>query len=138
MVADQAGSARKRAVAFGKAAEEHRATGVETIALRFRDTPAGAFHLGAFKDGNLIGIVTFMRETGLKERHKGCIYGVYVTATQRRKGVGRALIGKLLETAKRDSSLEQILLAVATTQYAARQLYRNFGFEAYWTERHAL
>lgn len=128
----------KEPFAFGKSAEEHRATGVETIALRFRDAPEGAFHLGAFEDGNLIGIVTFMRETGLKERHKGRIYGVYVTATQRRKGVGRALIAKLLEMAKRDSSLEQILLAVATTQDAARQLYCNFGFETYGTERNAL
>jgi GNAT superfamily N-acetyltransferase len=128
----------KEPFAFGKAAEEHRAMPVETVALRFRDTAKGAIHLGAFEDDNLIGIVTFMRETGLKERHKGRIYGVYVTATQRRKGVGRALIAKLLEMAKRDSSLEQILLAVATGQNAARQLYRNFGFETYGTEHNAL
>ncbi len=56
----------------------------------------------------------------------------------RRKEVGRALIDALLEKAKRDSSLEQIMLAVATCQNAARGLYREFGFETYGTEPNAL
>lgn len=124
--------------AFGKAVEEHQATPVETIALRFRDTAGGNFTLGAFDDGKLAGIATFVRETGLKERHKGRILGVYVTLAHRRKGIGRALIVALLERAKQDSSLEQILLAVATGQNAARQLYRECGFETYGTEPNAL
>ena len=74
----------------------------------------------------------------MKERHKGRIYGVYVNSTQRHKGVGRALIATLLELAKQDASLEQILLSVATCQSAARQLYRSFGFETYGTEPKAL
>lgn len=124
--------------AFGKAVEEHQATPIETIALRFRDTGGGNFTLGAFEDNNLAGIATFVRETGLKERHKGRVYGVYVTSAQRRKGIGRALVVALLEKAKQDSSLEQILLAVATSQNAARQLYRDYGFETYGTEPNAL
>jgi ribosomal protein S18 acetylase RimI-like enzyme len=124
--------------AFGKAVEEHRATLVETIALRFRDAGGGNFTLGAFVDGNLAGIATFARETGLKERHKGHLYGVYVAPSQRRKGIGRALVKALLERAKHDSSLEQILLAVATGQNAARQLYRDCGFETYGIEPNAL
>lgn len=124
--------------AFGKAAEEHRAISVETIALRFRDTSDHNFSLGAFDNGKLIGAVTFMREKGLKESHKGRIYSVYVSAAHRGKGVGHALIAALLETAKRDSSLEQILLSVATPQNAARHLYRSFGFETYGTEPRSL
>src|SRR5438128_2370001 len=95
--------------AFGKAVEEHKATTVETIALRFRDAPPGAIHLGAFDGGNLIGIATFIRETGLKERHKGRLYGFYLTTSQRGKGVGRALVAAIIESVKQDSSLEQIL-----------------------------
>lgn len=124
--------------AFGKDVEEHRATPVETIALRFRDSGRNNFTLGAFLNGNLVGIATFARETGLKERHKGRIYGVYVTPSQRGKGIGRALIIFLLEKAKQDSSLEQILLAVATGQDAARKLYRDCGFETFGTEPNAL
>lgn len=124
--------------AFGKAVTEHRGTAVETIALRFRDSSNGNFNLGAFDGDLLVGIATFKREAGLKESHKGRIYGVYVTAAQRGKGIGRALVAALLEKARQDPSLEQILLAVATCQTAARQLYRSFGFETYGTEPNAL
>ena len=61
-----------------------------------------------------------------------------MTAAQRGKGIGRALVAALLEKARQDPSLEQILLAVATGQTAARQLYRSFGFETYGTEPNAL
>ncbi len=49
--------------AFGKAVQQHRAMPVETIAFRFRDTAGGNFTLGAFKDGNLVGMMTFVRDT---------------------------------------------------------------------------
>lgn len=124
--------------AFGKAAEEHKATSVEATAIRFRDMPTDSFTLGAFEGDKLIGIATFIRETGLKERHKGRIYGVYVTASQRGKGVGHALIDAVLTKAKEDPSLEQILLAVAEGQKAAYHLYLKFGFEVYGTEPRAL
>jgi ribosomal protein S18 acetylase RimI-like enzyme len=124
--------------AFGKSVEEHCATPVEAIAHRFRNSSKENFTLGAFEDGKLTGMATFIRETGVKDRHKGRIYGVYVSAEQRGKGIGRALIGELLERAKKDSSLEQILLAVGTTQDAAKQLYRSFGFEVYGTEPRGL
>jgi ribosomal protein S18 acetylase RimI-like enzyme len=124
--------------AFGKSVEEHRATAVETIALRFRDAPKGNLYLGAFEGGKLIGMATFVRETGQKERHKGRIYGVYVCSEFRRKGIGRALLANILEVVRQDSSLEQVLLAVATCQNAATALYRSFGFESYGTEPRAL
>ena len=124
--------------AFGKAVEEHRATSVETIAARFRDVGKGNCNLGAFENGNLIGTATFMRETGLKERHKGRIYAVYVSAAHRGKGVGTALIAALLENARQDPALQQVLLSVATSQTAARKLYRSFGFETFGTEPNAL
>lgn len=125
-------------LAFGKAVEEHRATPVETIAGRFRDAPKTTLYLGAFEHGNLVGMATFMRDTGEKERHKGRIYGVYVPSSHRGRGIGRALLSRLLEMARQDSSLESILLAVGTSQTGARQLYHSFGFETYGTEPRAL
>jgi ribosomal protein S18 acetylase RimI-like enzyme len=124
--------------AFGKAVDEHRATPVETIALRFRNSTEANFTLGAFENGTLIGMATFIRETGQKERHKGRIYGVYVSSTQRGQGAGRALMEELLERVKRDASVEQILLAVASPQTAAKRLYASFGFEIFGTEPNAL
>jgi ribosomal protein S18 acetylase RimI-like enzyme len=125
-------------MAFGRAAEEHRATPVDVIAERFRNGSLDNFNLGAFEGDELIGIATFARETGLKERHKGHIYGVYVTAGQRGQGIGRALIGRLIDRVKENASVQQILLAVAAPQKAASKLYRDFGFETYGTEPRAL
>ncbi len=124
--------------AFGKAVEEHIAMPVETVAERFRDTAGGNFTLGAFEDRMLAGMVTFVRDRGVKDRHKGHIYGVYVSAAHRGKGIGRVLIAELLERAQRDPSLEQIHLAVGNTQVAARGLYRSFGFVTYGTEPRGL
>ena len=124
--------------AFGSAAEEHAATTVEQAAARIRQTPRPSFTWGAFECGELVGIATFVKETGLKERHKGHIYGVFVKQAWRNRGVGKALIMALLNRAKEDGSLEQILLAVATCQEAAKRLYRQFGFESFGTELRAL
>jgi ribosomal protein S18 acetylase RimI-like enzyme len=125
-------------LAFGKAVEEHRATPVEVIAGRFRDAPRSTLYLGAFVDGNLVGIATFIRDTGEKERHKGRIYGVYVSSAYRARGIGRSLLTHLLDLARQDPSLEQVLLAVGSSQNAARELYRSLGFETYGTEPRAL
>jgi ribosomal protein S18 acetylase RimI-like enzyme len=124
--------------AFGKAVEEHLATPVVTIATRFRDAPREDVHLGAFEGNTLVGTATFIRDKEVKARHKGHIYGVYVTSSHRGKGVGRALIVRILETVKLDPTLEQILLAVATRQVAARAMYRSLGFESFGIEPNAL
>jgi GNAT superfamily N-acetyltransferase len=124
--------------AFGKAVEEHRATPVEMIAQRFRDAPATDLHLGAFENGELVGTATLIRDKGIKDGHKAHMYGVYVTASHRGKRVGRALLTHIVDWARKDPSLEQILLAVATRQTAARELYRSLGFQSFGIEPYAL
>lgn len=124
--------------AFGKSVVEHRATPLDTIARRFREAPETTLYLGAFDAEELVGMATFIRESGEKDHHKGRIYGVYVSASHRGNGVGRALLTRLLELARQDPSLEHVLLAVAATQTAARQLYRSFGFVPFGIEPGAL
>jgi len=124
-------------LAFGKSAEEFRAIPVETIAGRFRE-PQGNLYLGAFEDGVLVGIATFVPDAGEKQRHKGHIYGVYVSRPHRGKGIGRALVANIVDRARQNPSLEHILLAVAAGQNAAFELYRSIGFETYGTEPGAL
>ena len=131
-------SLQREPFAFGKAAEEHQATKVEVFADRFRNTSDENFTLGAFQAAELIGMATFIRETGLKQRHKGRIYGVYVTASQRGKGLGHELLAALFKKAQANPGLEQILLAVGAEQKAAIQVYRKFGFEVFGTEPKAL
>src|SRR5258708_4692632 len=80
-------------LAFGKSVEEHQATTVEEVAERIREKADGSFTLGGFDEETLIAIATFKREAGIKERHKGHLLGVYVSASHRGRGFGAKLIG---------------------------------------------
>jgi ribosomal protein S18 acetylase RimI-like enzyme len=124
--------------AFGKSAEEHRATPVEVQAERYRNPEPGTHYLGAFDNGTLVGMMTFVPYEGVKERHKGGIYGVYVTASHRGRGVAKELLRNILKLVRKDPANEQVLLAVGTENTAAVALYRSFGFTTFGVERRAL
>ncbi|MGA9507467.1 MAG: GNAT family N-acetyltransferase [Candidatus Sulfotelmatobacter sp.] len=124
--------------AFGSSAEEHRALSREDIARRLAFDPSNNFVVGAFAGDRLVGTAGFFRDKGLKERHKGHIWGVYVTPEVRGKRAGRDMLRMLLERASAIEGLGQIMLSVATTQHVAISLYRSLGFESYGCERRAL
>jgi RimJ/RimL family protein N-acetyltransferase len=124
--------------AFGSSPEEHRALTLDQIALRLASDPANNFVVGAFADERLIGTAGFFRNKGLKELHKGQVWGVYVTREARGKGVGRSMLRMLLERTAKIEGIEQIRLAAATNQEAAVRLYRSLGFESFGHERQAL
>lgn len=125
-------------LAFGKSVEEHRATTIAETAERVREKPDGSFTLGGFDGELLVAMATFKREVGIKERHKGHLLGVYVSGSHRGQGFGAELIATLLDLAREDASLEQILLGVGAHNVAAIRTYRKLGFELYGTEPHAL
>jgi RimJ/RimL family protein N-acetyltransferase len=124
--------------AFGASAEEHRAMTLDDIVARLSSDPANNFVVGAFLGERLVGTAGFWRNKGLKERHRGMVWGVYVTREQRGKQVGTNMLRMLLERATSVEGIEQIKLAVATNQAAALKLYRSFGFESFGVERRAL
>ena len=124
--------------AFGSSPEEHRALPREEIARRLCFDPANNFVAGAFVDGRLVGTAGFFRNKGLKECHKGHIWGVYVTREARGKGAAREMLRMLVERAKGVEGVEQIMLSVSTRQEAAVRLYRSLGFESFGCERRAL
>jgi hypothetical protein len=74
----------------------------------------------------------------VEERHKGHVWGVYVTAALRGTGIGRSVMCALLEHAARVKGIEQLGLLVATTQAAAMELYQTLGFRSFGCERWAL
>jgi len=113
-------------------------TTVADAAARLVFDPANSFVVGAFVDGQLIGTAAFYRERGLKERHKGRIWGVYVTLGMRGKGIGRRNLKVLLERAAAIEGIEQILLSVNPAQPAATKLYESLGFRSFGHERRAL
>ena len=124
--------------AFISAAEDHSHTTIEVSAARIRSAGPGSFLLGAFHDGNLAGTAGFHREQELKSRHKGRVWGVYVTEACRGRGIGRALMTGLIDRARNAPGLEQIILTVTTEQVAAARLYESLGFQKFGREPRAL
>ena len=123
--------------AFGSTYKETLARGNEWMRQRLRAPESETFYLGAFAE-NLIGIVACFREDASKTRHKGYVVSMYVAPESRGLGAGKGLMQELIERARRIEGLEQLHLAVVTTNSVAYQLYRSLGFEVYGTEPRAL
>ena len=124
--------------AFSATIEAHRELSDDQIRARIVADMDNRFVLGTFAGSELIGTAGFVREPGLKERHKGRVWGVYLQASHRGNGLGRRMMALLLEHARKIDGLEQINLSVATTQKAATSLYRSLGFVPFGREPRAL
>lgn len=97
------------------------------------------FVIGAFDhNGLLVGIITFMRENGLKTSHKGNIFGMYVAPETRGQGLGKLLMVELIKKAKDCDGLEQINLTVISENNSTKKLYKSLGFEVYGVEKNGL
>lgn len=125
--------------AFSQSPEEHRAMTVETIARRLGGGSGDTnVVLGAVVDGHLVGMAGFYQDGGAKSRHQGRIWGVYVTEAWRGKGIARVLLSEIIERARAKPELQELLLAVAARQHAAKHLYESMGFEVYGREPGAI
>ena len=125
-------------LAFSSSATAHRMTTPASIAGRLGSGSGESFVLGGFLDGHLMGIAGFFRSLEEKTRHTGRVWGVYLKPQQRGKGMGRAIMEELLKRARTQPDLEQVTLAVASPQAAARELYLQLGFQIYGREPRAL
>ena len=129
-------------LAFGESAEEHRQKTVETVARMLRSSGEENFVLGALATSagreTLIGTVGFYRDVGMKRRHRGHIWGMFVASEWQGQGVGKALLEEALKRAGSIVGLKSVLLSANSTQNAARRLYKSLGFEVYGIEPEAL
>ena len=64
------------------------------------------------------------------------LWGVYVQARVRGQGLGRDLVLRVIEHAR--GRVFQLHATVSTTNQAARQLYRQLGFQTYGLEPRGL
>jgi ribosomal protein S18 acetylase RimI-like enzyme len=124
-------------LAFTDSVAEHQTVTLEAIRTRL-GTAEDNFVVGAFIDRQLIGMAGFFRRRGEKIRHRGGIWGVYVSEECRGKGVGRALLGELIGLVQLLPGMEQVALAVSSQNAGAKSLYESLGFEVYGCERRAL
>jgi len=129
---------RESPEAFGSTFAEESIMPAEARRSHFHCTDEN-FVLGAFGgDGRLIGVAGFYRAGQLKLRHKGFVWGMYVSPESRGRGAGGALLRAVVERAKSLRGLEQICLDVVTVNEAARSLYLSQGFQVYALEREAM
>lgn len=123
--------------AFQESAAEHQTTSVGVTRNRLA---AGGddFVVGAFVGGVLVGTAGFHRDIGAKVRHKGLVWGVYVTPSCRSAGIAQQMLLYLIDRARAIAGIEQLHLRVADSQYAAVRLYEAHGFRVCGTEPRAL
>lgn len=93
---------------------------------------------GAFDNGQLVGVVTLIREQGRKLLHRSSIVAMYVTPEGRNKKIGKSLMQAAIQYAKHLEGIEQIYLSVVTTNTTAIKLYQSLGFEVFGTEKRAM
>lgn len=124
--------------AFGASFELSVQLPMNEVQERIHNEPDD-YILGAYSEqGTLAGMMGFKREHGLKLRHKGMIWGVYVAPLYRGCGLASRLLSEVLDRGRHLEGIKQINLSVVTTNESARRLYERYGFEVYGIERNAL
>lgn len=105
-------------------------------AAAFADRLSHAAVFGAYGEGQIVGMAGYRRHDGLKDQHKGSVWGVYVEPQRRGQGIAGALMQAVIGAAR--GEVEQLLLAVVQGNDSALALYRRLGFEVYGIEPRAL
>ena len=123
--------------AFGSSHEQESGQDLDFFAGRILHN-AERWVLGAFEGDALIGVVGFIRDGGLKTRHKGAIWGMYVRADRRGHGIGRQLMVEALSRIDAMPDLRRVRLSVTTNNAPAKNLYQSLGFVVYGDEAEAL
>ncbi len=123
---------------FGESQAEVINKSMQDFAKHLSDHDRGDFVLGAFENGNLIGVAGFYSEQLEKMSHKGNIWGVFVKPHYRGKGVGAALLTEIICIAKKANCIRHINLTVVTSNESAVSLYENLGFTIFGTEPNAI
>ncbi len=123
--------------AFGSSHAQEKDKPIESFEQRIERSP-DRWVTGAFQNNELVGTVGFVRDLGLKSRHKGFIWGMYVMPEHRGSGIGKAIFKDTLSHIERISGLRRIRLSVTTSNTPALEFYKSLGFSTYGEENEAL
>lgn len=85
-----------------------------------------------------MGILTFHQEQLSKLKHRAHFGAMYVSPFKRGAGIGKILMEEAIKKAKSIEGLEQIYLAVVSTNESAKKVYSSLGFEVFGTEKNGL
>jgi RimJ/RimL family protein N-acetyltransferase len=120
-------------LAFASAYEEALQQDLSTR-IPLPDGPSVLF--GAFHKGILSGSAGLHIWPGMKQRHKAELWGMYVSPSLHRHGVGAALVRAVIHHARTRVAVVQ--LTVLHANNAAKALYEQFGFVSFGVEKRAL
>jgi len=123
-------------LAFGASPPGNVSELAASVSRRLHSSDESAV-FGAFHNAKLIGIVGIVRESERKERHKARIWGMYVTASHRRAGVGESLLNTAIGEAQ-SWHVEQVMLSVTDVGTEAHRLYERRGFRPWGREPRAI
>lgn len=125
--------------AFTSSADEEAGMSDEALARRLAGDPARPHDavFGAFDGDTLIGLCGLDVDMRIKVRHKGHVFGMYVPAERSGRGVGGALIGRVVAHA-RERGLRQLVLTVTADNLPARRVYERAGFAVCGREPQAI
>ncbi len=119
-------------VAFGSTYESES---VQPLS-RFSERLGSSAVFGAFRCAEILGIAGFVTRNGVKEAHKGLLWGMYVRPAARQAGVGRRLVEAVIDFARQ--RVELLQLSVVSDNEPARWLYARLGFVEYGVEKNSL
>lgn len=123
--------------AFGSSHAQESARNLEFFEGRVNPT-ADQWVLGILSEAGLVGVAGFVRDGGVKTRHKGCIWGMYVHPDWRGRGIGRQIMIAALARIDATPGLRWVRLSVTAGNTAALKLYESSGFVRYGEEPEAL
>lgn len=121
---------------FASSYEEEKDFSIESIKDKFQLNDS--FTYGAFVNRELVGIITLHTEKLYKLSHRAHIGGMYVSPSKRSLGIGKVLMEEAIKKAKSIKGLEQVYLAVVSTNESAKILYSSLGFSVFGTEKNGL
>lgn len=123
--------------AFGSSYEQESPQPLEFFAGRIEGS-ADRVVMGAFDGDRLVGVVAFVRDTGVKTRHRGAIYSMYVHPDWRRQKVGRKMLQALLAEVEQLPGMRWVRLSVTVGNEPAQRLYESLGFTLFGEEPEVL
>jgi RimJ/RimL family protein N-acetyltransferase len=118
--------------AFAASHDEETGQSLPEVIARLERQPV----FGAVAEGVLLAVAGFAVQEPAKKGHKGLLWGVYVREAARGRGLGRAVVARVIEHAR--AHVVQLHAAVVTNNAAARRLYRSLGFAPYGLEPRGL
>jgi ribosomal protein S18 acetylase RimI-like enzyme len=122
--------------AFGMSHEEFEVLDLEAVASRIPAPGGDDILFGVYVEGALGGCAGFFRDTSVKGRHKGTMWGVYLRPALRGRRLAEVLIDAVIDHAR--ERVEIVKCVVNPETPAARALYLGRGFKTYGLEPRAL